>query len=161
MIRSRAFAYVTAADFTVRSAYQMGKTPLLPIFAASLGAGDVLLAFIVSVSTLTGMVLKPFIGVLSDRWGRRIWLIVGTVFFALMPFAYRFVQTPEQLFAVRLIHGLATAIYGPVTLAYVSECSQSSAYSAVSPFFPSYYCRRLPWLPLCGRHPSWNRLRVL
>ena len=125
MIRSRAFAYVTAADFTVRSAYQMGKTPLLPIFAASLGAGDVLLAFIVSVSTLTGMVLKPFIGVLSDRWGRRIWLIVGTVFFALMPFAYRSVQTPEQLFAVRLIHGLATAIYGPVTLAYVSEQSQS------------------------------------
>ena len=106
MIRSRAFAYVTAADFTVRSAYQMGKTPLLPIFAASLGAGDVLLAFIVSVSTLTGMVLKPFIGVLSDRWGRRIWLIVGTVFFALMPFAYRFVPTPEPLFAVRLIHGL-------------------------------------------------------
>ena len=101
------------------------RPPLLPIFAASLGAGDVLLAFIVSVSTLTGMVLKPFIGVLSDRWGRRIWLIVGTVFFALMPFAYRSVQTPEQLFAVRLIHGLATAIYGPVTLAYVSEQSQS------------------------------------
>ena len=29
---------ITAADFLVRTAYQMGKTPLLPIFAASLGA---------------------------------------------------------------------------------------------------------------------------
>ena len=121
MIRSRGFVSVTAADFIVRSAYQMGKTPLLPLFAATLGAEAAFLGFIVSASTLTGMVLKPFIGVLSDRWGRRGWLIVGTVFFALMPFVYRFVHTPEQLFAVRMVHGLATAIYGPVTLAYVAE----------------------------------------
>jgi MFS family permease len=102
----------------------MGKTPLLPIFAASLGAGDVFLGFIVSVSTLTGMILKPFFGVFSDRWGRRAWLIAGTVLFAGMPFLYRFVHTPEQLFVIRIVHGLATAIYGPVTLAYVAEQTQ-------------------------------------
>ena len=44
VIRSKAFAYITGADFLVRSAYQMGKTPLLPIFAAALGADVVLLA---------------------------------------------------------------------------------------------------------------------
>ena len=124
MIASRGFALITAADFIVRSAYQMGKTPLLPLFAAALGAGDVLLGFIVSVSTLTGMVLKPFFGILSDRWGRRIWLLVGTGFFVGMPFVYRFVDTPEQLFTIRMFHGLATAIYGPVTLAYVAELSR-------------------------------------
>lgn len=109
------------ADLIVRSAYQMGKTPLLPIFAALLGASDLYLGFIISVSTLTGMILKPTFGLLSDRWGRRLWLLIGTVTFALMPFMYRWITTPEQLVAVRLIHGLATAIYGPVTLAYVSE----------------------------------------
>ena len=109
----------------MRSAYQMGKTPLLPIFAVTLGASDALLGFIVSVSTLTGMFLKPLIGALSDRWGRRAWLLAGTAFFALMPFTYQFVDTPSQLFAVRLIHGMATAIYGPVTLAYVAELSSS------------------------------------
>jgi MFS family permease len=125
MFRSKSFVYITLADLIARSAYQMGKTPLLPLYAAALGAGDALLGFIVSVSTLTGMLLKPFVGFLSDRWGRRGWLIVGTVFFAVMPFMYRFVQTPEQLFAVRMIHGLATAIYGPVTLAYVAEQSST------------------------------------
>ena len=119
--RRRDFLYITAADFIVRTAYQMGKTPLLPIFAASLGASNALLGFIVSVSTLTGMALKPFVGVLSDRWGRRWWLIAGTVFFAGMPFLYRFVQSPDQLVFLRVTHGLATAIYGPVTLAYVAE----------------------------------------
>jgi MFS family permease len=71
----RSLLAITTADLIVRSAYQMGKTPLLPIFAASLGAGDVFLGLIVSVSTLTGMILKPFIGILSDRWGRAKWLI--------------------------------------------------------------------------------------
>ncbi len=115
------FRAIILADFLARSAYQMGKTPLLPIFAASLGATGTFLGLIISVSTLTGIILKPIIGVLSDRWGRRVWLIIGTAFFAGMPFFYRLIDTPEQLFIIRLIHGLATAIYGPVTLAYVAE----------------------------------------
>ena len=126
MLRSRGFINLTAADFLVRSAYQMGKTPLLPLFAASLGAGDVLLGFIVAVSTLTGMVLKPFVGILSDRTGRRAWLLAGTAVFAGMPFVYGFVDSPDQLVLVRIVHGLATAIYGPVTLAYVVELSSSN-----------------------------------
>ena len=90
MKRSRNFAYVTFADLIARSAYQMGKTPLLPIFAASLGATGAFLGFIVSVSTLTGMFLKPLFGIFSDRWGRRGWLIAGTAFFALMPVCLSF-----------------------------------------------------------------------
>lgn len=126
MFRSRAFVCVTLADLIVRSAYQMGKTPLLPIYALALGAGDAYLGFIVSVSTLTGMVLKPLIGSLSDRSGRQLWLWIGTGMFALMPLAYGWVQTPAQLFWVRLLHGTSTAIYGPVTLAYVAEQSSRS-----------------------------------
>ena len=113
------------ADFLARSAYQMGKTPLLPIFAAALGASGAFLGLIVAVSTVTGLFLKPLFGILSDRWGRRVWLLIGAGFFALMPFLYRFIQTPEQLLAIRLVHGLATAIYGPVTLAYIAELSRN------------------------------------
>ena len=113
------------ADFLARSAYQMGKTPLLPIFAAALGASGAYLGLIVSVSTVSGLILKPLIGSLSDRWGRRVWLLIGACFFAVMPFLYRFIHTPEQLLVIRLVHGLATAIYGPVTLAYIAELSRS------------------------------------
>ncbi len=123
MRRSKPFLYLTLADFVARAAYQMGKTPLLPIFAAGLGASGAFLGLIVSVSTVTGLFLKPLFGILSDRWGRRIWLLIGTAFFAVMPFFYRFIETPEQLLAIRLVHGLATAIYGPVTLAYIAELS--------------------------------------
>ena len=109
------------ADFLVRSAYQMGKTPLLPIFAVSLGASDSFVGLIISVSTITGMIFKPVIGFLSDIWGRRSWLLVGTAFFTFMPFVYTFVDSTQTLFTVRLVHGFATAVYGPVSLAYVAE----------------------------------------
>ena len=122
---SRDFFRLASADFIVRSGYQMGKTPLLPIFAASLGATDLFLGLVVSVSTLTGLLLKPLIGMLSDRQGRRVWLLAGTAFFVLMPFLYRFVSSPEQLLLIRVFHGLATAIYGPVTLASIAELRAS------------------------------------
>ena len=86
---------LTGADLIVRTGYQMGKTPVLPIYAATLGATDWFLGVIVSVSTITGMVLKPTVGLLSDRWGRRWWLLSGTAFFVVMPFLYRFVHTPR------------------------------------------------------------------
>ena len=123
MRRSKPFLYLMLADFLARSAYQMGKTPLLPIFADALGASGAFLGAIVSVSTITGLVLKPFFGILSDRGGRRVWLLIGTCFFAFMPFVYGFISTTEGLFVIRLAHGLATAIYGPVTLAYIAELS--------------------------------------
>jgi len=112
---------LTVGDFIVRTAYQMGKTPLLTLFAASLGANAPFLGFIVSASTLTGLLLKPLFGMLSDRWGRWIWLFIGTLLFSVVPFFYLWVENAHQLLILRLIHGTATAIYGPVTVAWVIE----------------------------------------
>lgn len=110
-----------ASDLVARTAYQVGKTPVLPIYAALLGASDLIIGYVVSISTLTGLVLKPLVGALSDRTSRRLWLIVGLLLFAGIPFLYRFVNSPDDLYVLRLLHGTATAIFGPVSLAYVAE----------------------------------------
>ena len=110
-----------ASDFVARSAYQVGKTPLLPIYAAMLGASDLVIGYVVAISTMTGLVLKPLVGALSDRTSRRLWLILGLVLFAGIPFLYRFVDSAGDLYVLRLLHGTATAVFGPVSLAYVAE----------------------------------------
>ena len=96
---------ITFADLIVRTSYQVGKTPLMPLFAASLGASEFMVGAIVSVSIMTGLVLKPMFGWLSDRWGRRLWLLIGVALFSGTPFLYQLIETPEQLFVLRLIHG--------------------------------------------------------
>lgn len=116
-----AFATLFLADFAVRTAYMAGKSPVLQVFADQLGANEILLGTIVSVSTFTGMCSKPIFGILSDRYGRWIWLMIGTALFAFVPLLYLGVDTTEALVKLRLLHGLATAIYGPVTLAFIAD----------------------------------------
>jgi MFS family permease len=120
------FWAVFVTDLIVRAAYQMAKSPVLPIFAASLGANKLMIGTIVGVSTLTGTVLKPLIGALSDRFGRRVFFFAALILFAGFPFLYRFVHTPDQLVGLRVLHGAATAIFGPVTLALVTEMAPTN-----------------------------------
>ncbi len=101
--------------------------PLLPYFAMILGASELLVGTILSISTLTGVFLKPIIGFLSDQLGRKAWLLIASLFFIFFPFMYQFVDTPTDLTILRIFHGIATAILGPVTLALVADMSESNS----------------------------------
>ena len=115
------FFYIFSADFILRWFYQLGKIPLLPLYAAAIGVGEVMIGFIVGVSTSSGIILKPIFGLLSDFWGKRIWLFVALIIFSSTPFAYQFVSSEQDLILLRLFHGISTAILGPVGLAYVVQ----------------------------------------
>ncbi len=99
----------------------MSKSPVLPLFARFLGAGPRELGFVAAASTCTGILLSIPAGVLSDAWGRKRVLLLAGFVFASAPFLYLLVHTPGQLAAVRVYHGAATAIFGPVALAYVAD----------------------------------------
>ncbi|MGH2362574.1 MAG: MFS transporter [bacterium] len=101
--------------------YNLVRMPALALFAESLGAGPETIGLVVSVSTLTGVLLKLPAGTLSDIYGRRVLMGVGILAFSLPPFAYPFVSDLEVLTELRAVHGLATAIFGPTSLATVAE----------------------------------------
>lgn len=95
--------------------------PLLSLFALFLGASPSLIGIIVGVSTVTGIFLKAPSGALSDYIGRKRMLLFGALIFAVMPFSYIFVTVVWMLVIVRIIHGMATSIYGPVANAVVAN----------------------------------------
>jgi MFS family permease len=121
------------------------------LFAESLGAGPERIGLIVSVSTLTGVLLKLPSGALSDIYGRRFLLRIGVVAFGLPPFLYPFITDLDALTALRFLHGMATAMFAPSALATVAElyrerrgaalgtytaCTQSG--SLLGPFLGGY-----------------------
>jgi MFS family permease len=116
---------IVLAGAVGRFGYQMARTPVLPLFGHSLGATGAYLGLIVAASTMTGVLLKLPAGALSDLWGRRALLRIGAIFFAVPPFLYGFVHSSEALLALRFVHGMATAIYGPVASAVVASLSSS------------------------------------
>jgi len=115
------FLALCAVDFSARTSYNMARTPILPLFAAALGASPALVGLIVAASTITGIFVKAPAGAISDYFGRRRTLMIGATVFGLMPFFYLLVVQDWQLLPIRFIHGLATAIYGPVVMAAVAS----------------------------------------
>jgi len=110
-----------AAGFVAYCSYAICRTPLLPLFARELGAGPSLIGFVMGASTLTGIVVKLPAGTLSDVFGRRRLLLVGAFVFAILPFTYLAASTLLVLILLRFAHGSATAIFGPVASATLSD----------------------------------------
>ena len=102
----------------------MSKNPALPLFIHSLGVDAGTLGFIAAASTVVGIVASLPAGVLSDLWGRRRVILLSMVVFATAPFLYLLVRAPWHLVLVRVYHGLATAMLGPVALATVADTFQ-------------------------------------
>ena len=99
----------------------MSKNPALPLFIKSMGVPDATVGFIAAASTVVGIVVSIPAGILSDLIGRRKVLLMSMVVFSTAPFLYLLVSSPWQLVGVRVYHGLATAILGPVAMATVAD----------------------------------------
>jgi MFS family permease len=151
MTSSRSFLLICTVGIFCFISYNMVRMPVLALFAEHLGAGPERIGLIVSVSTLTGVLLKLPSGALSDIYGRRFLLRIGVVAFGLPPFLYLFITDLNSLTALRFVHGLATAIFAPSALATVAElyrerrgaalgtytaCTQSGA--LLGPFIGGY-----------------------
>ncbi|HBR52304.1 MAG TPA: MFS transporter [Nitrospira sp.] len=151
MTTSRSFMLICTVGIFSFISYNMVRMPALSLFAESLGSSPERIGLIVSVSTLTGVLLKLPSGALSDIYGRRLLLKIGVVAFGLPPFLYPFITDLDALTALRFLHGLATAIFAPSALATVAElyrerrgaalgtytaCTQSG--SLLGPFLGGY-----------------------
>ena len=115
-----------AAGFVAYCSYAICRTPLLPLFARDLGAGPALIGFVMGASTLTGIVVKLPAGALSDVFGRRRLLLAGALVFATLPFTYLLASTLVVLVLLRFVHGSATAIFGPVASASLSDIAPTT-----------------------------------
>ncbi|HGE71986.1 TPA: MFS transporter [Candidatus Poribacteria bacterium] len=99
----------------------ISKNPVLPLFSESLGASKSTIGLIASASTVVGILSSLPAGVLSDFYGRRRVILLATFVFASAPFFYFLVKSTWQLAIVRIYHGFATAIFGPVAMALVAD----------------------------------------
>ncbi len=99
----------------------MAKNPALPLFIRSMGVPVSTVGFIAAASTVVGIVVSLPAGILSDIIGRRRVILMAAIVFATAPFLYLLITSPWQLVLVRIYHGLATAILGPVAMAAVAD----------------------------------------
>jgi MFS family permease len=115
-----AFVTVTLAAL----AYFTGDgvlVPAVPRFVAGpLGAGNVAIGLVVGAFSVSAFFLRPWVGGLGDRWGRRPLMLVGASLFAASVLAYPLASSPAALAALRLLTGAGEAFFwvGAVTAVF-------------------------------------------
>lgn len=125
-LAARGLVRLCAAGFVAYCSYAICRTPLLPLFARDLGAGPAAIGLVMGASTVTGIFLKLPAGAWSDVLGRRPLLVLGALVFAILPFTYLGVSTLAALIMLRFVHGSATAVFGPVASASLSDIAPPS-----------------------------------
>jgi MFS family permease len=144
------FTALCSVGFFARLSYALARSPVLPLFALYLGAGPEAIGFAVGISTVTGIFFKLPSGALSDVIGRKKTMLIGLLFFAFMPFTYLLVKDYNTLILIRFMHGLATAIYGPVSMAVVADIAGAKKGEMLSWFSSITIIGNLLGAPLGG-----------
>ena len=97
--------------------------PLFPIYIAEKGASNFELGLIVSGFTFSQFLVQPFFGGLSDRFGRKPFMVGGMACYGLVASLYVFADNLPQVFLVRLLHGVGAGMIWPALSAFVIDQS--------------------------------------
>ena len=106
------FATVTGVGIVV---------PLLPLYAHDLGAAGIYVAMIFGAFSISRTLFLPLFGHLSDRKGRKPFIMAGLATYVLVSLAFARSATVEGLIFIRFIQGAGSAMVMPVVQAYVGE----------------------------------------
>ena len=89
------------------------QVPIISTYARSLGATAAMGGLIVGIYSASNLFGNVGAGILLDRVNRKWLVVVGLLATAALLFAYGFVDSPAQLLALRVLHGLAAGALAP------------------------------------------------
>ncbi|WP_139990756.1 MFS transporter [Paenibacillus paridis] len=92
--------------------------PTLPVFAADKGGSDAQIGLIIGLFTYSAVVVRPFVGMASDKFGKKLLLILGVVICLIGTASYYAAVTIVMMLMLRIVHGvgfgISTTLYGTV-----------------------------------------------
>lgn len=124
--------------------------PLLPVYAHDMGAGGLYIGLIFGAFALSRTLFLPYFGRRSDRVGRKPFIVIGLLGYALVSAAFLMVRDVESLIAVRFVQGIASAMIMPVCQAYVGDLTPANREGTVMGMFNMSIFIGLSLGPLMG-----------
>jgi MFS family permease len=95
--------------------------PLLPIYAHDLGASGLYISLIFGSFSLSRTFLLPYFGRMSDRRGRKPYIVFGLFCYAVVSLGFIMASSVDTLIFLRFFQGIASAMIMPVAQAYVGD----------------------------------------
>jgi DHA1 family multidrug resistance protein-like MFS transporter len=97
------------------------------------------LGWLFGVQTITTLMMRPVIGVLSDRVGRRSAIVTGLTTCSLAVFSLSLTTTLTTVVMVVLTYAAGVAITTAATSAYITDITRRARYGAAHGVFGTIY----------------------
>ena len=97
--------------------------PTMPLYAKTLGATGFGLGLIYSAFSVSRAVFMPVAGKLSDRKGRKIFIVAGLFVYTMTSVGYVWSVSVGQLVWMRFLHGVGSAMVVPIAAAVIGDIS--------------------------------------
>jgi DHA1 family multidrug resistance protein-like MFS transporter len=95
--------------------------PLVPVYAVELGATGFLVGIIIASFNVSKTLFSPLAGKLSDKWGRKNFIVTGLFFYAAISLLYVLPSNAETLIFIRFFHGMASVLVVPIAMALTAD----------------------------------------
>jgi MFS family permease len=97
--------------------------PTMPLYASTLGAGGLGLGLVFSAFSISRAVFMPFTGKLSDRRGRKVFIVTGLTIYTVASLGYLWSGSVVELIWTRAMHGIGAAMIVPIAAAVIGDLS--------------------------------------
>lgn len=122
--RAAFLAGVIALAHGVNDAYAAFLSPLLPRIMDRLGLSITLAATLAMTLSLAASILQPFMGYLADRYGRRIFVVLGPLLSGVFLSMVGLAPTFWVLVGFLLLGGVGSATFHPPGASYAARISE-------------------------------------
>ena len=91
--------------------------PLIPRYAVIINISPFTIGLIISSTSITAIILRPFGGILSDKWSRKNLMIIGVIFASISYIIISFSKDVYTIIISRIFEGIAIALFVPSSIA--------------------------------------------
>ncbi|MCP4139718.1 MAG: TCR/Tet family MFS transporter [Chloroflexi bacterium] len=100
--------------------------PLLPFYVTDMGGSGISMGILMAVFSLMQFLFSPFWGDLSDRYGRKTFLMLGIFGNGISMVLMGFATELWMLFAARALAGVLSSATLPTAMAYISDSTDEN-----------------------------------
>nr|WP_157198901.1 MFS transporter [Methanothermococcus okinawensis] len=135
--------------------------PLMSIYAKQLGASNFEVGLIFGSFAIARTIAQIPIGSLSDKYGKKIFIVIGTFFCSIFTVMYAFVSSVIGLVVVRTFNGVFSSFITPVAGAYVATVAPREKLGEYMGIFSSAITLGFAMGPLIGGFlAAWYGIRT-
>lgn len=95
--------------------------PVMPTIMNELHISGTVVGYLVAAFSLSQLLLSPISGRWTDRFGRKIMIVIGLLFFSFSEYLFAIGESVEILFVSRILGGISAAFIMPAVTAFIAD----------------------------------------